>query len=72
LRTPGHEDHNVAHLCLRVDSFDAAALQARMKDLEVPCSEPSSNFGAEGEGMSLDLMDPEGNTIELKGPCASK
>ena len=25
-------------------------------------------FGAEGEGPSIYLQDPEGNTIELKGP----
>jgi glyoxylase I family protein len=65
---PGQEGHNVAHLCLRVEPFDAEALQTRMKALGVPCSAPSSNYGAEGEGMSLYLTDPEGNTVELKGP----
>jgi len=65
---PGAEGRNVAHICLRVEPFDAAAIQARMAALGVPCSEPSSNFGAEGEGPSLYLTDPEGNTVELKGP----
>lgn len=65
---PGAEGRNVAHICLRVEPFDAAAIQARMAALGVPCSEPSSNFGAEGEGLSLYLTDPEGNTVELKGP----
>lgn len=69
---PGSEGHNVAHLCLRIEPFDAPAIQARMKALGVPCSEPSSNFGAEGEGLSLYLQDPEGNTVELKGPCSSR
>ena len=68
---PGPEGHNVAHICLRVEPFDAPALQAHMAALGVPCSEPSSNFGAEGEGPSLYLTDPEGNTVELKGPSAS-
>jgi extradiol dioxygenase family protein len=27
-----------------------------------------SRFGAEGEGPSIYLHDPEGNMIELKGP----
>lgn len=27
------------------------------------------NFGAEGEGLSLYLSDPDGNTVELKGPA---
>lgn len=68
---PGLEGRNVAHICLRVEPFDAAAIQARMAALGVPCSEPSSNFGAEGEGPSLYLTDPEGNTVELKGPSTS-
>ncbi len=68
---PGAEGHNVAHICLRVEPFDAPAIQARMAALGVPCSDPSSNYGAEGEGPSLYLTDPEGNTVELKGPSAS-
>jgi glyoxylase I family protein len=27
-------------------------------------------FGAEGEGLSVYITDPEGNTVELKGPAA--
>ena len=65
---PGAEGRNVAHVCLRVEPFDAEAIQARMAELGVPCTGPSSNYGAEGEGPSLYLQDPEGNTVELKGP----
>ncbi len=65
---PGVEGHNVAHICLRIEPFDAGAIRARMAAPGIPCSEPSSNFGAEGEGPSLYLTDPEGNTVELKGP----
>lgn len=68
---PGPEGRNLAHLCLRVDPFDAPALQARMAALGVPCTRPSDTFGAEGTGPSLYLTDPEGNTIELKGPSIS-
>ncbi|HET6330536.1 MAG TPA: VOC family protein [Holophagaceae bacterium] len=65
---PGAEGHNVAHLCLRVEPFDPAAIQARMRALGIQASEATSNFGAEGDGLSLYLTDPEGNTLELKGP----
>lgn len=67
---PGPEGHNVAHICLRVEPFDPAAIQARMKELGVACTSPSSNYGAEGEGLSLYLTDPDGNVVELKGPSA--
>ena len=68
---PGAEGHNVAHLCLRVEPFDAKAIRARMATFGVPCTEPSTNFGAEGVGPSLYVTDPEGNTLELKGPSIS-
>ena len=65
---PGEEGRNVAHLCLRVEPFDPAAIRARMKVLGIETSDATSNFGAEGDGLSLYLADPEGNTLELKGP----
>ena len=66
---PSREGQNVAHLCLRVDPFEGPALLRHLNALGVSASEISSNFGAEGEGPSLYLKDPEGNTIELKGPA---
>lgn len=65
---PGAEGRNVAHLCLRVEPFDPGAIRARMEALGIEASEATSNFGAEGDGLSLYLADPEGNTLELKGP----
>ena len=67
---PGAEGHNLAHLCLRVEPFDPDAIRARLEALGIWCSEATSNFGAEGDGLSLYLKDPEGNTLELKGPPA--
>jgi catechol 2,3-dioxygenase-like lactoylglutathione lyase family enzyme len=65
---PGPEGRNVAHLCLRVEPFDEAAIRAHLGALGIPCSPVSDNYGAEGHGPSLYLQDPEGNTLELKGP----
>lgn len=65
---PGTEGHNVAHLCLRVEPFDPEAIRRHLAALGVEASAASSNFGAEGVGLSLYLRDPEGNTLELKGP----
>ena len=60
---------NMDHLCLRVEPFDAAALLAHLRQHDItPKGDVQLNFGAEGEGPSLYLDDPDGNVIELKGP----
>lgn len=67
---PGAGGRNMDHLCFRVDPFDAAAIRAHLARYGVAADLPASRYGAEGEGPSIYLQDPEGNTIELKGPPA--
>jgi catechol 2,3-dioxygenase-like lactoylglutathione lyase family enzyme len=67
---PGTQGRNLDHFCLRVDPYDEAAIRAHLKAHGVEPGESGSRYGAEGEGPSLYLRDPEGNTIELKGPPA--
>lgn len=61
---------NLDHLCLRVDPFDEAAIRAHLTAHGVTAGETALRYGAEGEGPSIYLEDPEGNTVELKGPPA--
>jgi len=65
---PGSEGRNMDHFCLRVDPFDAAAILAELKRNGLDPGEVASRYGAEGEGPSIYVKDPEGNTVELKGP----
>ncbi len=66
----GREGRNVDHLCLRIEPFDEAAIRARMARHGVPVQgEVQNNFGAEGNGPSIYLEDPDGNGVELKGPA---
>lgn len=69
---PGSEARNMDHLCLRIEPFDEASLLAHLAQHQItPLGPAESNFGAEGDGLSLYFHDPEGNVIELKGPiCA--
>lgn len=62
------EGRNVDHLCLRIEPFDEAALRAHLAAVGITPSPTAINFGAEGDGPSLYVEDPDGNTIELKGP----
>ena len=64
----GHEGRNMDHFCLRIDPYDEAALRSHLAAHGVTAGEAGSRYGAEGEGPSLYLADPEGNMIELKGP----
>jgi glyoxylase I family protein len=65
---PGTEGRNMDHLCLRVEPFDQNAIVAHLKQHGVAVGDIRSRFGAEGNGVSIYLTDPEGNTVELKGP----
>lgn len=67
---PAREGRNLDHLCLRVDPFDEMAIRAHLAAHGVAAGETGSRYGAEGEGPSIYLEDPEGNTVELKGPPA--
>ncbi|MCD2518693.1 VOC family protein [Massilia sp. G4R7] len=68
---PGAEGRNLDHLCLRVEPFDEAAIRRHLDAHGVAAGPVESRYGAEGEGPSIYLSDPEGNTVELKGPSAA-
>ena len=59
---------NVDHVSLRVEPFNAAEIAAHFAGQDVACGAETLRYGAEGEGPSIYLRDPEGNGIELKGP----
>ena len=65
---PGAEAHNLDHFCLRLDPFDLDAVLAHLRAHDVSVGEIRERFGAGGTGVSVYLTDPEGNTVELKGP----
>jgi glyoxylase I family protein len=69
---PGAQGRNLDHVCFRVDPFDADAILAHLGAHGVDVGPVASRYGAEGEGPSLYLQDPEGNTIELKGAPAGQ
>jgi glyoxylase I family protein len=65
---PGEEGRNMDHLCLRVEPFDQDAIVAHLAKHGVAVGEIRRRYGAEGNGVSIYVKDPEGNTVELKGP----
>lgn len=69
---PGRQARNMDHLCLRVEPFDQDAIVAYLREQGVQVGDIKNRFGAEGNGVSIYLQDPEGNTVELKGPSDGK
>lgn len=60
---------NVDHLCLRIEPFNEPDLVLHLERQGLaPPGKAQMNFGAEGNGPSIYIQDPDGNVIELKGP----
>jgi catechol 2,3-dioxygenase-like lactoylglutathione lyase family enzyme len=65
---PQAEGRNLDHFCFRVEPFDEAQIRSQLSAAGVAAGRVESRYGAEGEGPSIYLTDPERNTVELKGP----
>jgi catechol 2,3-dioxygenase-like lactoylglutathione lyase family enzyme len=55
---------NADHLCLVVEPVDLEAVKASGRFDVV--DGPATRFGARGDGTSLYVEDPDGNTVELR------
>lgn len=60
--------HNLDHVCLRLETFDESAIRSHLVAHGIAAGRTSTRYGAEGNGPSIYITDPEGNTVELKGP----
>ena len=59
---------NMDHFALRIEPFDEAAIRAHLKAHGIEAGELHTRYGAEKEGPSIYIHDPDGNRVELKGP----
>ena len=64
----GPEGRNLDHFCLSIEPFDEPAIRAHLQAYGVQAGKTAARYGAQGEGPSIYLSDPEGNVVELKGP----
>lgn len=64
----GADARNMDHFAVRLESFDEKALRAHLEAHGVAPGDVGRRYGAEGEGPSMYVKDPDGNTVELKGP----
>ena len=59
---------NVDHIAIMIEPYDDDAIRAYLSQHGVKLGDTRIRNGVEGEGSSIYIWDPEGNTIELKGP----
>ena len=64
---PARDGRNVDHVCFRVAEWDEKAILAHLAGHGI-AAEVAQRYGAEGDGPSIYLSDPDGNGLELKGP----
>ena len=67
---PGADAHNMDHFALRIETFDEAALRRHLTENGIEVGDVKLRYGAEGDGPSFYVHDPDGNTVELKGPAS--
>jgi len=65
---PGSQARNLDHVCFRIAPFDDVLISEHLEKHGIDRGEIESRYGAEGYGPSIYVNDPEGNTVELKGP----
>ena len=64
---PPGAGRNLEHFCLTIAPYDEQALTAWLAARGVEVGEAAMRYGAEGEGRSFYIQDPDGNRVELKG-----
>ena len=75
---PGAEGRNLDHFAIQVAPSDGQdvngfldAIRAYLAVHNIEITDSGMRYGAEGDGPSLYIRDPDGNIVELKGPAAS-
>jgi catechol 2,3-dioxygenase-like lactoylglutathione lyase family enzyme len=66
---PSREGRNVDHFAIQIAPFDDAAIRAHLARFQIEVADAGRRYGAEGNGPSIFVRDPDGNTVELKGPA---
>ena len=68
-RTEDEDDgRNMDHFAVQIEQMDVPALTAHLQRHGIDPGEVRRRYGAQGYGPSVYITDPDGNTVELKGP----
>lgn len=65
---PGADGHSMDHFAIQVTPYNDDAIREYLAAHGVDLGATIIRGGAEGEAPGIHIKDPEGNTVELKGP----
>ena len=65
---PRKTGRNLDHFCVRLEPFDEPDIRRHLEAHGIEAGPVARRYGAEGDGPSIYITDPEGNVVELKGP----
>jgi catechol 2,3-dioxygenase-like lactoylglutathione lyase family enzyme len=63
---PGKSGNNMDHFCLQIEPMAESEIVRHLESFGIEVGEFAQRYGAQGLGNSLYILDPEGNTVELK------
>jgi glyoxylase I family protein len=69
LPTLDNENGTLDHFAINVEPYDPDKVRAYLKEKGFPPFAEGERYGADGDGYSMYLRDPERNVVELK--CGS-
>ncbi len=67
----GAKGRNVDHFALSMAEFNEKEIRAHLASHGIDAGEVVERYGSKGSGPSIYIIDPDGNTVELKGPKTS-
>ncbi len=70
-RASALKGRNMHHFALNLDAFNEKRIRAHLLKHKVKAGEVRRLYGADGSGKAMDVIDPDGNIVELKGPITS-
>ena len=68
----GQGGRNMDHFALELAAFDASRIRRHLEQHGFQPGDVDTRYGARGYGPSLYVRDPDGNTVELKGPAETE
>ncbi|MEP1469727.1 MAG: VOC family protein [Halieaceae bacterium] len=64
--SPAATGNNLDHFCLQLKPVSEEAILQHLSEHGIEGGEFASRYGAQGQGNSIYIKDPDGNTVELR------